>query len=208
MIKDIVIALLNWSLILVIRIPATILGLVIVPIGLLFKVESNINQPFSIYNTDRYWWHVGLPKLFYLWSNARDGLKGDKRGWYDAHTYFKNSDSFLSQWWWGAIRNPVNNMRFIRGISVNMTEAKVSKLAGQDFVHDDKENYGWNFLKATGPKFSYYSFYYVGEANKESKAWVFYIGHKILLRHNTEDWSQDPQKAWKGFTIRAGHVNV
>jgi hypothetical protein len=202
--KAILEATIQWTLLIAIRLPLTLLGFIVVPIALQSKLgsaeESRItgfDPNFTQHNTNRRWWHVGLPRWAWIWSNDRDGAKGDKRGWWDANGIVKGgSDKFLNQYWWLAFRNPVNNMRFTRFFSVNMQEATVHKVAGQALVHEKKGIYGWQILIAEGPHVHYYSFYMV-------QPWItIRIGHKIELWHNDTDWSQDPQKAWKGFTFR------
>ena len=177
--------LIQWSLLIVIRIPLVIIGIFVVPIALLSAREVATQRGLIEL----------LPDWAWIWSNDRDGSKGDIRGWWEKNAVFPGgANAFMNQWWWLAIRNPVNNMRFTRGLAVDMREATVHCLGGQDLVHDDI--YGWQFLQADGPKYHYYSFYMVCP-------WInIRIGHKIEMWHNHHDWTQDQQKAWKGFTVR------
>jgi hypothetical protein len=192
---------LQWTVLALIRIPLMFLGLFVVPVALLFKTESSLKDPFTEYNTGRSWWLVSLPRWAWIWGNDREGAKGDRRGYWDANgIVWGGSDQFLNQWWWLAVRNPVNNMRFTRGLSVNMREAKTRVLAGQQYVHDSRGVYGWQFLRADDQRFHYYSYYIVKKIGRKA-AFAFRIGHKIEMWHNTHDWSTDIQKAWKGFTI-------
>jgi len=199
----------SWILMLVIRIPLMLMGFVIVPIGLLFKVEDESTiKPFSDsrWNTDRNWMLVTLPKILWIWSNDRDGALGDKRGWWDANCKSGNARDFFSMYHWMAIRNPVNNMRFVKGISCNASLGKTERLLGQDIVKDKVGFSGFQLLKNTGPTFRYYHLYWVKE-NKDdpTKALIVRMGHKIKISHNDEDWSiQDATKVWKGFTFRVG----
>lgn len=222
---DLLAALVQWILVALVKILGTVSGLIIVPIALQFKeADKTTETPFTQHNTDKNWWHVGLPKWAWLWSNDRDGAKGDKRGWWDREAGFKwdkDSDSFIAQFWWLAIRNPANNLRFVRGIAVNMYESTVYKLAGHDIVDDeDSGQYlgNWHFLMTQGPKFKYYTFKWY------SKPWLdwvphpwfknrvihIYLGHKCKLDYNEEfpndrvnEASDDSlQRAWKGATVR------
>jgi len=223
MIKQILEAVVQWVVLIAIRLPLTLLGLVVVPIALAVGTTTEGKgdtgpRPFTKYSTDKDWWWEGLHRVFWIWSNDRDGARGDKRGWW----YDRAGYSFWSKYQWLALRNPVNNMRFVRGISVNMYEAEVELLAGQPVVddHDDGNLFGWQWLCAQGPIFKYYTFYYISEEYPEwltkvipwfsERVFVFRIGHKIALKHNDEysgmdidgGTGSDHQRAWKGFTFR------
>ena len=221
-------AVLGWTVALALRIPIAIIGLIVVPIGLLFSVyDESKAQPFTQHNTERFWYHVGLPKWLWLWSNDRDGAKGDKRGWWDANvTFGENSDSFVAQFWWMAVRNPANNLRFTPFFSVNLAEYPVQLLAGQEHVDDDDDGsgLGWQFCVVRGSIFKYYSFWYLSQ---EMPTWLtkvfpslhehvfqIRIGHKIKPRYNIEYYNRNGEltederhSAWKGFTFRIGFLD-
>jgi len=187
-------AIVSWVAVLVIRIPLIVLGFVTVPVGLLFRDVFLKHSYFTQWNMQRSWQLVKLPPIFWIWSNDRDGMLGDRRGWWDYHCPTGDSRDFWSMFQWAAIRNPVNNLRFVRGISCDVSDCFVEKLGGQDIVDD--ETPGWQFLKANGSRFNYYQFRYYG-------AIEIRVGHKIKLSHNSEDWGmQDDNKVWKGFTFR------
>lgn len=229
MFKSVCEAILGWIIAIIIRLPLFILGLVLVPIGLLFKVEDSAKaKRFTEHNTDRYWWHVGLPKWLWLWSNDRDGARGDKRGWWDANTTVgENADSFAAMFWWLAIRNPVNNMRFHPWFAADLFEADVELLAGQYHVDDDDDGsgLGWQFCRFDNGDVKLYSFYYLSQPMPEwlvkiipsLKEHVFQIriGHKIKPRYNDDfptgkrdEYDLDTQeRAWKGFTFRVGFLD-
>ena len=124
---------LQWLFILLIRIPLILIGLFIVPIGICFnKVDYSSARRFTKYNTDRKWVLVTLPDWLWIWSNDEDGALGDKRGWWDANCKSGYSRDFLSKYVWLALRNPVNNMRFVKGISCRVSDCVVTKVYGQD----------------------------------------------------------------------------
>ncbi len=85
---------LSWIPVAAIKIVLALLGLVVVPIALQFDLDS------------RLW-----PKVFWLWGNDEHSVA--PRWWmHDGkhHNWFSRK---FPNWWWFAIRNPVNNTRFI-----------------------------------------------------------------------------------------------
>lgn len=185
-------ALSQWLVLGIARAILWVVGIFVVPIALPFSREVFTYRGLIEI----------LPDWAWIWSNDRDGALGDIRGWWEDNCVFWGGpNNFLNRWWWLAFRNPVNNMRFIRLISVNMREAKTILLAGQPLVHDSQHIYGWNFLKADGPKFHYYSFHWISKPWLKGHVAHFRIGHKIEMWHNGYDWTDDPQKAWQGFTV-------
>jgi hypothetical protein len=220
----------HWTLLVIIKILATVLGLIMVPLGLMAPVyDLKTKRPFTQYHTKKNWYWVGLCKrgfdpssfdswIFWLFSNDRDGAMGDKRGWW----FDREGDSFMSQFKWMALRNPANNLRFVRGISVNMFETEVVKVAGQDEVSDHGEGItGWHLLMCQGKIFKYYGFYFLsseyGEKITKLIPWlkgrvlIIRLGHKMRLNYNhqfpvgTKQSEVSPdewQRASKGFTFR------
>lgn len=221
-------ALLGWSAAVLLRLPLFLLGLILVPIGLMFPIEDRKSiRPFSEHNTHRNWWHVGLPKWLWLWSNDRDGAKGDKRGWWDLNCPTGNSDDFKSRFVWMAIRNPVNNMRFTPGFAINMFDTEVELIAGKEYVDDDDDGsgLGWQFLMCRGKIFKYYCFRWLSQPVPTWLSKVFpslhdhvfqiWIGHKMAPRYNDRFPKGEANKfpedvvhsAWKGFTLRIGFLD-
>lgn len=85
---------LSWIPMLVIRIGLMILGLVAVPIALMFD-EAKL-------------WH--WPKLLWLWGNDEEGCP---MWWYQIARIKGGFIARFPRFWWYAVRNPVNNFRFI-----------------------------------------------------------------------------------------------
>lgn len=210
MVFDILYMLVQWIIIMLVRVPLILLGLVLVPVGLVFsRIDQTSERAFSEHNTNRTWALETLPKWLWLWSNDRDGARGDKRGWWDVNCPTGDSSDFWSMFIWLAIRNPVNNMRFVKGISCDVSKCSVECLDGNNPDVDDKVNRtGWMWLKATGPTFNYYTFYGVWPKKKDkTRALIVRVGHKIKLSHGEESYtddvhSEDYTKRWKGFTLR------
>lgn len=226
MFKEVLKAIIGWVLIVPIRLFLVILGLPLVALGLLFKQENfNTSNPFTQHNKHRDWWHVGLPKFLWIWSNDREGAKGDKRGWWDKNCPTGNSEDFYSQWIWMAVRNPANNLRFTPGFSVNLADHNVIILGGKYHVDDDDDGsgLGWQFCKVDSG-IGYYSFYYLSNPmpdwlvkifpSLKDHVFQFRIGHKIKPRYNEQYWlrkdsltEDERHSAWKGFTFRCGFLD-
>lgn len=174
------------------RAVVTVVGLAVVPIALLFtEVPEKVTE----------WRLVRLPLFAHPWDNPKDGVLGDRRLHYwnqgDQFPGIIKNSPFLKAYWWLAIRNPANNFsRFYRGIGCKVDECKVKLLAGQDIVGGSKDVEGYQFVKAEGPIFNYYGFYLY------NKKFTMRFGHKVEPKHNEQDFSNDPLKAWKGVTFR------
>lgn len=181
-----------------------IVGLVVVPFGLLFrKIDYSTEKHFTTFNTDRKWVYEDLPNWLKPWQNLEDGLRGDHRGWWDANSFGGDSSKLFNMFWWSAIRNPFNHFkRFVIGIDVR--NYQFTKIAGQDYVRDDFNNTGWQLLKATplvsSIKLPRYMFYMVKRYGNTNRALVIQIGNKIKLEHNTVV-ENDEYDYFKGFTF-------
>ena len=198
MIIHIVTAVLMWLVLFVGRLIVIILGLAAVPIGVLTtkEVESDRARKWADWRLRK------MNKAFWLWDNDRDGSMGDTRGNYDDHQrpgFIKNS-TYLKAVYWLAIRNPANNYsRFLRPNSVDVRDLEIEKLGG-DSVVAKGANKVWQFTIGRGKTFNYYGFYMLIPA--KDGYWNIRLGHKIMEKHIGKDYSSDPQKAIKGFTIR------
>lgn len=204
MIKDLVTATFSWAAFFVAQVVGILLGLVLVPIGLLFKTREDATMMhFTHYNTGRFWVKEDLPNWLQWYQNDEDGLRGDHRGWWDANCFGGDSSKLINMFWWSAIRNPFNYFkRFIIGCDVR--HYCIVKLAGQDYVRDDFDSTGWQILKAIPVnkeiKLPRYTFYGVFRYGKTNRALVIQLGNKIRLSHNgniNENWYD----YYKGFTM-------
>ena len=196
MIKHIVLAALTWPVWIVIRFAGILSGLVIVPIALLFRNESLVTDPArQVYPSRKI---VHLPKWAWLWDNDAEGMMSWMDEWPEM-CWNKNPDSFLSMFQWAAIRNPANNMRFVKGLACFIPNVTEHTFYGNANV-DDKDwqnGKGWNFIYAKGA-FPYFGFNWVGDK--------FYcqIGHKIEPKHFVDGFvdKAPDRKLWKGMTFR------
>ena len=221
----------SWSLIFAIRTVLILIGLVVVAYGINLPIRHpETRRPFSRYYNGKYqksgaeveerkdtyptkyWELITMPIIFWPWDNYRDGMMGDTRGWY--YNYWKQEgwSEWFARYHWLAIRNPTNNLRFVKGISAYMPTTHVTVLKGQPVVEDELGQEGFQILKGTGKYFNYYTLYYVAKANAEGiSPFIIRLGHKIKLSHNDTDWTAELNagdgrafKGYKGFTFRIG----
>jgi hypothetical protein len=170
-----------------IQFPVILVGLPLVALGLPF-IRLDYNEEGRAI--------IRLPKWLLPWDNSVDGLLGDKRGYYSEYT--KGWNKWVAMWWWVAIRNPANYFkRFI--LACDISKCKTSLLAGQEYVRDDLENYGWQLLEADSGKFKYYHFYLV-KPWWGTRALVVQLGFKFSLGQEIEAFEYNYKK-YKGFTF-------
>lgn len=175
-----------------------ILGIFLMPIFLLFVDDSKKELTYRTNGVNE-WWLRTLPRFAMLWDNKIDGTLGDDDFRYasrDIPFGLKNT-SFLGQYWWMAFRNPFNYFkRFV--LACNVRENKVEKIAGQDYVRDDLQSTGWQFLKCG----NFYTFYGVWKWKwSDTHAVVIQLGNKFDLQDNLKEYSSEQEyKYFKGFT--------
>lgn len=124
--------------------PMNILGLLVVALALPFKKEDvSTEKPFTQYPQHGSWLLCRLPAWAKPWDNPRDGMYGDKRGWW-ANERDGDFKSFLSCWLWAAVRNPANYYSRVMS-AIDTTGATLRKLAGTSDKANEDEN-GWHFI--------------------------------------------------------------
>lgn len=200
MILHIVRAALQWLLFLPLRVILIMLGLLVVPLALPFLDIKN--PPVAFTEAPGYWGLGTLPNWAWLWSNDRDGALGDKRGWWHLNAPFGlGAYHWFSQFWWLAIRNPANNMRFTPWFSCPLTECSY-EYWGDEVVKDRPGQGGRRLLlathKTTGRR--YYGFYGVWQWSA-TRALVIQLGFKPEPSDWQEDYSRDASRQWKGLTF-------
>lgn len=193
-------AALQWALFLPLRVTLILLGLVVVPLALPFLTIEN--PPIAFTQAPGYWGLGRLPAWAWLWSNDRDGALGDKRGWWHMNTPFGlGAYHWFSQFWWLAIRNPANNMRFSPWFSCPVTECDY-RYWGDENVEDRPGEGGRRLLlathKATGRR--YYGFYGVWQWSA-TRALVVQLGFKGEPKDWAEDYTGDLSRQWAGLTF-------
>ena len=104
-----------WALAALVRFPLAVLGFVVVPVALRFS--ETVYGPLG----DE---HERLPRWAWLWDNDEDGIDGPpwyRNGYALKHPVAKHFPRF----WWLAVRNPVNNLRFVRPFMMVVDSRKV-----------------------------------------------------------------------------------
>lgn len=146
-------------ILLIINIVTVLAGLFLVPIGLFFLVDGeSVSDKRPIRN---------MPKWLWIWGNDADGANGDRRLWWDKkcdelafwgifphlrslgyNVPTLNSNNPFAQYWWLAVRNPSNNLRFIPFISCPLEKCVITYFG--DFKVKDKLGFeGWQLVLAT-----------------------------------------------------------
>lgn len=172
--KDFVLALAQWSALLLLRGALIILGLCIVALAIPFRVPSlSASDGRPIEN---------LPRWAWLFGNDYDGLLGDKRSWWVENTPFGLAvESYLAMWLWAAVRNPVNNLRLVPGLSCPVSECTIT-YSGSYTVEDKSGMGGWQFVTAARRSSMWYGLYVVHEWSP-TRAFVLRLGYKIKPDH-------------------------
>lgn len=164
-----------WLLFFLLRSVIIALGLIVIPpLAILHKyttkTEISIINGRQILN-----WKY---KLFWLWSNQEDGIL--------AGLELIGYPKFIRIIYWSAIRNPANNLRFVKGLSVKLEPSKIRYLATTP-VNILGHDYGFTDLYTLDT--DQYRFVYLCWQGIYSnlriqfklfgKIWRFWIGWKI-----------------------------
>lgn len=195
-------AIVIWLFQFIMQLVGIVIGIFLMPIFLLFADDS---KKELTYRTDgvNEWWLRTLPKFALFWDNKIDGTLGDDDYRYasrDIPFGLKNT-SFLGQYWWMTFRNPFNYFkRFI--LACDVRKDVVEKIAGQDYVRDDLDSTGWQFLKCGKGILPYYTFYGVWKwKGSDTHAVVIQLGNKFDLQDNFKAYPAEQEyKYFKGFT--------
>lgn len=193
-------AALQWALFLPLRVFLILLGFLVVPLALPFLTIEG--PPLAFTQAPGFWSLGRLPAWAWLWSNDRDGALGDKRGWWHLNAPFGlGAYHWFSKFWWLAIRNPANNMRFHPWFSCPLTECDY-RYWGNESVEDRPGQGGRRLLLATHKTTGrcYYGFYGVWQLSA-ARALVIQLGFKPEPSDWAEDYSADPSAQWKGLTF-------
>ena len=200
---NVITAVLMWTLLILIRIPMILLGLVVVAVALPFaKVHPDPTDPLRVAKLKWSDWQlVRLPVWAWPWDNMRDGAMGDTRGryWYAQAPGFLITP-YLKQYWWLAVRNPCNNFsRFMRPNTVDVRKLVITYIGDDKVVRTNKTS--WNFVKGTGTFWTYFLFELMTPAFGNRHLQIK-VGHKISPKYQGEDYTTDEQGYQKGFTAR------
>ena len=185
----------TWILFFIIRTLFILLGLIIVPILSIFnltKEETSKVNGRKILN-----WKY---KLFYIWSNDEDGVIAGEE--------LLDYPSWIRMIYWSAIRNPANNLRFVKGISCKIEPTKVKYRAsniknfnGPDdsmSIYDyDEDDLRFMTLTWCG----LYSNLRI-QFKMFSKIWRFWIGWKIYPHDSLGISPNDYRASSAGFATQ------
>jgi len=161
---------LQWTLLLLANIILDLVGLVVVAVGIPFRVNDYSESDLRAISN--------LPKWLWLFGNDYDGLLGDKRGWWAANTPFGLPvDHFVSMYTWAALRNPVNNMRRTNLFSAPVQGSTIT-FKGKEHVRDDKDSAGWQFVTTENSGKKWFGFYLV-YLWSDTRAFVIRLGFKV-----------------------------
>ena len=200
MLKHLILAAGQWLLLFPVRVVLILLGLLVVPLALPFVQSAGPWVPFT--QAPGNWRLVTLPAWAWLWSNDRDGALGDKRGWWHLNALFGlGAYHPFSMFWWLALRNPANNMRFTPLLGCPVTECDY-RYWGDENVEDRPGQGGRRFLLATHKRTGrrYYGFYSVWQWSA-TRAVVVQVGFKGEPKDWAEDYTSDPSRQWAGITF-------
>lgn len=187
-------------------IPLTLLGLIVVPVALLWPDDS---QKAATYKTDgiEQWWLRTLPSWATWWDNPYDGFLGDDAlRWAGRDVPFGWRNLFYrAQCWWGAMRNPLHRFKsFVMACDIRRCTFQL--LAGQEFVRDRPDSTGYQFALATrddGRR--YYRIYWVWQwpfkVFGRDVAAIIEIGHEFRRDHWYQDYTGRDFKNFKGFAF-------
>jgi hypothetical protein len=193
-------AALQWALFLPLRVALILLGFLVVPLALPFLTFEGPSIAFT--EAPGNWRQARLPAWAWLWSNDRDGALGDERGWWHLNAPFGlGAYHWFSQFWWLAIRNPANNMRFTPWFSCPLAECAF-RYWGDESIKDRPGQGGQRLLLATHKTNGrrYYGFYGVWQWSA-ARALVIQLGFKPEPSDWGDDYSNDPSAQWKGLTF-------
>lgn len=199
-------AIIQSLLLSLVKLIMAVVGLFVVAVALPFRTGETKHLTSS-HNEAYEWGVITLPTWAWLWSNDSDGSLGDSRGWWAANAVFGlDHQSFFAQWWWLCIRNPVNNLRYTKLMSCDVSKAEIT-YEGSFYVRDKPDQAGSQFVTAEVDGRKYHGLYVVYQWN-ENRAFVLRAGFKVEPRHADTDWDKEsPHKRHKGFTFRISPYN-
>lgn len=160
----------QWTFLALSGLILDVLGLFVVAIAIPFRVSAvsgSDGRPI-----------VNLPKWAWLWGNDYDGLLGDKLGeWATEVPFGVPITSYFAMWWWAAIRNPSNNMRFVSLWAAPIIGSTIT-YKGDAHVRDSNGQAGWQFVTVENGGRHWYCFYLVHQWSA-TRAFVIRMGFKV-----------------------------
>lgn len=152
-----------WLLYLSIQIPILLLGYITIPAMAALK-RYEIRQS-KFFNRKIVAWK---DPLMYIWGNEEDGILN---GW----MYKDVGSNFNQIFYWSAMRNPTNNLRFIPFFSLKVDQAKVKFIGSKvNDIRDYDTNIPMWYLCWQG-----YQSSFRWQFMAFKKLWRFWIGWKV-----------------------------
>lgn len=201
----------HWSLLWLVKLLATLLGLLVVPVALHYRVPARSLSDGRIIWT--------LPRWAFVWGNAFDGMDGDKRFEWEEHCDRKvllgvrpllrrlglplrelRATDWLARFWWLAIRNPANNLRLTRFGQAPIKGSRIRHW-GHYVVEDKPGMGGWQFVVVENYGQRWSGFYLVW-CWCATRALVIRLGFKVKPCHAC---TFEPPK---GMTIRFNPIKA
>jgi hypothetical protein len=179
-----------------------ILGVVLVPIGLLFK-KKDFTKPvvIKVGGVNLYYrpFNYKMPNWLWIYGNDEEGLMSNFKPWWDSQK--GQADSFWSMYKWAVFRNPVNNLRFTK-----MFQCDFIKCDHQVVVGDNSY-----YVKSTDSRTgkAYYSYrrrkWYQYKGQHVSS--ILHLGFKVLqhtitLYKQTPEVFTQPHHRYRGFSLQ------
>jgi hypothetical protein len=171
-----------YLILFIFRAAAVLLGFFVVPIAYLFRDGDH------------------FPKWAWIWDNREDGIFG--ADWFERYTGLKKG--FRRCYWWSAIRNPANNMRFIDLFNVEHRDGLTYKIYGNRETPDPRtaRQMGgkvWHLTLVRQSGIWYFSFWLI-KAFKNNRHFRIRLGWKC-----TPEWIERPREGiykYSGMTFQ------
>lgn len=150
-----------------------------------------------------------LPKWAYLWDNDEDGHDGPP--WYQKQ--YKWLPGPLRRYWWLAVRNPANNMRYDERYNLKLNRDNDLGTGDQyvQYAGEFYKGFGPSVARAKGGSISAYAwkgnkagYWYIKPLTK-NRHFRFRIGWKVMPYDKikiTDDKWRSSKGGYVGFTIQ------
>lgn len=154
-----------WTLFILVRTALMLVGHVLIPVAVLFKAYEV--RPSKFYDKQILSWTW---KIMYLWGNEEDGIGGSPNYPFNGEMWSLNRKI----WTWSAVRNPVNNLRFVPILSFKLNPEKIKWYGNQLnlHLHNTTEHYYFAHQGA-------YSCLLIMYRSKSGELKRFWLGWKI-----------------------------
>ena len=195
----------TYLLFLIFRTVMILLGLILIPpMAILHKLTTK-SQWSTINNAGK---EILVWKFSFMWpwSNEEDGVVAGEE--------FLSMPTWFRIIYWSAIRNPANNLRFVKGLSVELEPSKIRHVAttpvnilGHDYGFTDlyaldMDEYCFVYLCWQG----IYSNFRV-QFKMFGKIWRFWIGWKIYPHDSYGISPTDYRNRGAGFATQFKRVH-